>query len=202
MERRQSESGKESEACEASAAKREENGENNGQRPSGGGERTASATPARHAQALGAAESGDCETLRKLLRREPHLAHVVDDDGYTPLHRASYGNHCEVIKLLLDYGVNVNATTNDGWRPLHCAARWGHTGAASLLLDNGADVNAVTNGGITALHLAAGGGNKRLLELLLYHPDIETETKNASGDTAYDIAYRSSPLYKLFQNLV
>ncbi|RWS29098.1 Ankyrin repeat domain-containing protein 49-like protein [Leptotrombidium deliense] len=162
---------------------------------------TDNVTPAEHRKVLTAAETGDTVKLSKYLQRNSELAFVVDCDGYTPLHRASQGNHCDAIKLLLDRGVPVNAQTANGWTALHCASHWKNIEAAALLLDNGADVNALTSGNVTALHLAAAARDRRLLELFLYHPDIDIDIKNDSGDTAYAIAVRNGPFAVMFNNI-
>lgn len=44
---------------------------------------------------------------------------AVDEDGYTPLHRAAYSNNVDIAKILLQHGANVNARTEFEWTPLH-----------------------------------------------------------------------------------
>ncbi len=63
-------------------------------------------------------------------------------------------NSDECIKLLLNYGADVNKTDHDGWTPLMIAAmRWA-TSFQKLLLDAGAEVNMVNPDGDTALMIA------------------------------------------------
>ena len=150
---------------------------------------------------LKAAEDGDLSAVKKCLEINPQSVGAVDSDLYTPLHRSTYNNHIQVMKQLIKSGADVSARTIDGWTPLHCAAKWGHIEAIDLLINCGADINAVSNGGNTALHLAANLNNRPLLELLLHNEDINIHMKNESGDTAYQIAKRSSPLYQLWHYL-
>ncbi|XP_054162692.1 ankyrin repeat domain-containing protein 49-like [Oppia nitens] len=150
---------------------------------------------------LMAAENGDICEVKTCLKIDKSLVHSVDSDLYTPLHRSAYGNHIQVMKLLIDSGANPTARTATGWTPLHSAAQWAHIDAVDLLLNCGADINAVSDGGNTALHLAAKHKKRNLLELLLYNEDIDSLAKNDSGESAYDIAYRASPLYQLWQYL-
>ncbi|GFY42497.1 ankyrin repeat domain-containing protein 49 [Trichonephila inaurata madagascariensis] len=151
---------------------------------------------------LWAAEKNELETMRRLLEEDPNLVNARDNDLYTPLHRASYSNNIEVIKMLLSYDADVSSKTTDGWEALHCACKWDSVEAVSLLLQNGADVNAQTKGHITPLHLAAANASgRRTLELLLWQPYIDPNIKNDAGDTAYDIAYRTGPLGALFEIL-
>ena len=50
-------------------------------------------------QTLEAAENGAINELRELIARDPDLVHAVDDDGYTPLHRAAYNGHTEAAQV-------------------------------------------------------------------------------------------------------
>lgn len=96
---------------------------------------------------LWAAENGELEILQKLLKTQPDLVHAKDSDGYSPLHRAAYGNHISCISLLLSYGAKVTAKTELGWTPLHSACNWNNYNVAARLLAAGADPTALTDGG-------------------------------------------------------
>ena len=75
-------------------------------------------------------------------------------------------NSDECIKLLLNYGADVNKTDDDGWTPLMIAAmRWA-TSFQKLLLDSGAEVNMVNPDGDTALMIAM-DNDVQELELLI-----------------------------------
>lgn len=54
-------------------------------------------------------------------------------------------NKVELIKILLDYNVNVNLKVVNGWNALGAAAIFNELNAAKLLLDNGANVNQLYN---------------------------------------------------------
>jgi ankyrin repeat protein len=62
----------------------------------------------------------------------------------TTLHTAAAYNSLRMARLLLNYGVEVNATDEEGDTPLHIAARKNYVGVTRLLIDHGANVN-VTN---------------------------------------------------------
>ncbi|XP_034236689.1 ankyrin repeat domain-containing protein 49-like [Thrips palmi] len=150
-------------------------------------------------QILSAAEKGKIDVIKLLLQENPELVSSRDQDGYTPLHRASYSNHPEVVKLLLQQGADVNARTCDGWTPLHSACKWNNFNCAALLLDFGSEVNPLTNGGQTPLHLASSHAEAReTLFLLLSNPKISVNIRNKAGELAYDIAHRHCKYYKLF----
>lgn len=96
---------------------------------------------------LWAAENGEIVILRELLTKQPGLVHVQDSDGYTPLHRAAYSNHVDVISYLLSIGANVNTKTQLGWTALHSACNWNNYMAAARLLAADADPGALSDGG-------------------------------------------------------
>ena len=53
---------------------------------------------------LWAAENNKLVEAKELLETDPSLVKSVDKDGYTPLHRASYGDHTEMAELLISKG--------------------------------------------------------------------------------------------------
>ncbi|XP_019732255.1 ankyrin repeat domain-containing protein 49 isoform X2 [Hippocampus comes] len=154
---------------------------------------------------LWAAENNRVSLVHRLLAAEASLVHSSDEDAYTPLHRAAYGNHVDVAAALLAAGSKVNARTVDGWTPLHSACRWGHVTMATLLLHHSADVNAQTNGGLTPLHLAASHSSssktdwRHTLELLLSQRHLKAGLRSNSGESASELARRNGPYHFLFE---
>ena len=66
--------------------------------------------------------------------------HLVDKDGWHPLHWAAFKNHVEAINALLKGGANVNQLDKYYQAsPLWSAARHNHCEAVTALLDAGAD---------------------------------------------------------------
>ncbi|XP_017786257.1 PREDICTED: ankyrin repeat domain-containing protein 49-like [Nicrophorus vespilloides] len=148
---------------------------------------------------LWAAEEGKLEKLKELLKAHPNLVHYKDKDGYTPLHRACYANHLEIVDYLLKMGADIGAKTEMLWEPLHSACQWNHKEIVVKLLQHGADVNALSQGKQTPLHIAASHGScYDTVQVLLMHPYIKPELQNNSNETAYDIARRSSKYYNIF----
>ncbi|XP_076299534.1 ankyrin repeat domain-containing protein 49-like [Lasioglossum baleicum] len=149
---------------------------------------------------LDAAEKGKLEKTRMLITKNPELLESTDNDGYTPLHRACYGNHVEVVEYLLQAGAKINSKTMDDWQPLHSACCWNNVEAAAVLIANGADINAKSKGDQTPLHLvSASSHNSRSLQLLLLHPDTNPLVVNSSGDTPEQIARRTGKYYPMFE---
>ncbi|XP_024871058.1 ankyrin repeat domain-containing protein 49 [Temnothorax americanus] len=149
---------------------------------------------------LSAAEEGNLARIRKLLSKDRLLLDCTDKDGYTPLHRACYGNNVAVVEYLLEAGAKIDAKTQDEWQPLHSACCWNNTECAETLIANGADINAKSKGDQTPLHLvSASSHNSPALQLLLLHPDTNPYLVNSSGDTADQIARRTTKYYPMYE---
>ncbi|XP_026220736.1 protein phosphatase 1 regulatory subunit 12A isoform X4 [Anabas testudineus] len=72
----------------------------------------------------------------------------------TALHVAAAKGYIEVLKVLLQCGVDVDSRDVDGWTPLHAASHWGQEEVCTLLADNMCDMGAVNNVGQTPLDVA------------------------------------------------
>lgn len=86
---------------------------------------------------IDAVETGDTERLKSLLEYSPYMP-IIDNDGMTPLVRASYNGHGETVQVLLEAGADVNSVTNDGKSALMLAKEKGHTPIVELLMEAGA----------------------------------------------------------------
>lgn len=153
-----------------------------------------------HKEILWAANEGQADLVESILMRDITTKDSVDDDGYTPLHRAAYSNNVDIAKILIQYGANVNARTEFQWTPLHSAVKWSNTECAAFLLQHGADVNAISQGQQTALHIAATVSNCRETAMtLMLEPDCNIAALNNSEETAADIARRTGLSYQIFE---
>uniref|UniRef100_A0A8D3AW14 Caskin-2-like n=1 Tax=Scophthalmus maximus TaxID=52904 RepID=A0A8D3AW14_SCOMX len=80
-------------------------------------------------------------------RKEP-----TDSAFTTPLHLAARNGHRDIIRLLLNAGIDINKTAKSG-TALHEASLYGKTEVVRLLLDAGVDVNIRNTYNQTALDI-------------------------------------------------
>ena len=80
--------------------------------------------PDAHKEIIKAARSGDLDTIKALLARDPTLVQTIDRDGSTPPHRAAWKGRQPAVVELLRAGADVGTQNrNEHWgtTPLHAA---------------------------------------------------------------------------------
>uniref|UniRef100_A0A672SDI5 Apoptosis-stimulating of p53 protein 2-like n=1 Tax=Sinocyclocheilus grahami TaxID=75366 RepID=A0A672SDI5_SINGR len=85
---------------------------------------------------------GHCDTTIPECEKEEE--DLPNDEGITALHNAVCAGHAEIVKFLVQFGVNANAADSDGWTPLHCAASCNNVQVCKFLVESGAAVYATT----------------------------------------------------------
>ena len=115
---------------------------------------------------------GSHRSVRELLEKGVDVNYQRENDGWTALIRASYFSYSnnfriDIIRLLIEYGANVNLQDKDGYTALVFASYNGHTEAVKLLLANGADPDLQDNNRRTALMYASHNGHIEIVKLLL-----------------------------------
>ena len=99
----------------------------------------------------------------------------MNQTGKTPLILAVSSQQDEIVKNLLQKGVNVESRCATSKTPLACAVLTGNEAIVSLLLDNGALVDTMS-WGMTPLHEAIRSENPGMVKLILrYNANIETK---------------------------
>lgn len=63
-------------------------------------------------------------------------------NGLSPLHMATQGDHLNCVQLLLQHNAPVDDVTNDYLTALHVAAHCGHYKVAKVIVDKKANPNA------------------------------------------------------------
>jgi ankyrin repeat protein len=101
-----------------------------------------------------ASREGCAEAVVLLLQRDNSTVGVKNKQGQHALGCATSNNHINIVRLLLDHGVDVNTPENDGCTPLMDAVREGYRAMVGLLLDSGADPTlTMLFGNDTAMHM-------------------------------------------------
>ena len=98
------------------------------------------------------------------------------------LEAAENGN-IEMVRQLLDDGVDVNIQNRNGDTALIKSSLKGHTDIIKLLLNHGADPNIKTAYGCNALIWASEKGHTDIVDLLLNH-GTDANIQNINGETA------------------
>ncbi|TSK67281.1 Apoptosis-stimulating of p53 protein 1 [Bagarius yarrelli] len=93
---------------------------------------------------LDASLEGEYDLVQRIIY-EVEDPSTPNDEGITALHNAVCAGHAEIVKFLVQFGVNVNAADSDGWTPLHCAASCNNVQVCKFLVESGAAVFATTH---------------------------------------------------------
>jgi ankyrin repeat protein len=87
----------------------------------------------------------------EILRKHGHDDGKIDIQGCTDqrkgtvLHKAAMNGQCEMLRLLLTCGLNIDAVDDQQSTALHLAVERHHFNALNLLLDNKAAINTTNN---------------------------------------------------------
>jgi len=109
-----------------------------------------------------ASYEGDVEVVEALLNERTELSESI-----FALYIAAQKGHLEVVKTLLDGGVNYNQAMINGETPLCIAAKKGHLEVVEALLEYGAKPNKPMTNGVTPLYIAAEKGHLEVVKTLL-----------------------------------
>ena len=87
----------------------------------------------------------------------------------TPIWNATWNNHIEVVKLLMNSTDNPNAPRHDGFTPIFIAAQKNHIEVVKLLMTSTENPNQPKNDGTTPLTTAAKNNHFEMVHLLAGH---------------------------------
>ncbi|MEM9819424.1 MAG: ankyrin repeat domain-containing protein [Bacteroidota bacterium] len=108
-------------------------------------------------------------------------------DDLTVLLRAIDDGDIDIVRFVLEKGVNVNGQTKRGWTPLLEAVDEGDANIVQLLLEKGAKPNLGTKAKWTPLHEAADEGSADITRLLI-KAGADIQLKDKHGRTAFMVA--------------
>ncbi|XP_069132753.1 myotrophin-like [Argopecten irradians] len=109
-----------------------------------------------------AIQNGDIARVNELLKQGADVNEVTN--SRTPLHFAADYGQCEVIKILLEKGADINAPDKYDITPLLAAIFEEHTECVELLIKEGASTNGKTPDGQSYYEAATTDSIKAILK--------------------------------------
>ena len=134
---------------------------------------------------LWAARHGQEKTAAKLLGERRN--HQAKCDYGTPLCVAAEMGHEEIVKLLLEEGIDVDAQGGEYGNALQAASCGGHKQIVKLVLQKGADTTKRSNKGWTPLYSAARNGHLDGV-MLLVEKGVDTSVSSNTGCAPLNVA--------------
>lgn len=89
--------------------------------------------------------------------------------GCTPLFRVAMKQNMPLLKLLLEWGADIDKCESGGHTPLAICVVYRNMNAMKALIEAGAAVNFPNTDRCTPLAIAAGAGFGRVVEILIKH---------------------------------
>lgn len=133
----------------------------------------------------GAVQGGKLETVKYLIEQAGANVDARQYDLATPIFRAAFLGHLEIVKYLHRKGADFNATSADGKNPLWHAAKQGHADVVEYLVRNGADVeNQDYVMGTNPLQAAASSGQLDVVKILLQIGNAQLDVLDHDGSNA------------------
>uniref|UniRef100_A0A6N2LST4 Uncharacterized protein n=1 Tax=Salix viminalis TaxID=40686 RepID=A0A6N2LST4_SALVM len=133
-----------------------------------------------------------CVTARKILEKEKKLTKTTDENGWSPLHYATYFS-ISAVKALLECDASatyITETTEKKRTAPHIAAIQGHVNAMKEIVSRCPDCcDLVDNRGWNALHYAVATQNSNAFKECLRIPELErlTTEKDDKGNTPFHL---------------
>lgn len=102
------------------------------------------------------AKRGDLELMELLVSMgAPYFEPSEDNVGMSPIHWACTEGRLEVVRFLVERGVNINVTDTSGCTPLLIAAQYGQADVAAFLIKKKADTSILDKNKDSAMNWAA-----------------------------------------------
>ncbi|EGW34557.1 uncharacterized protein SPAPADRAFT_135083 [Spathaspora passalidarum NRRL Y-27907] len=138
-----------------------------------------------------ACKFGDYKTLEFLLSSTQNIKQLVnqqDVEGLFPLHVVSRSGHYKLIKLLIQYGAEINQLDGfNKWTPIFYASSEGHVKTTQELMKFGAKLNIIDEDGYNVLYYCVVEGHIDVVnELLSHYSTIQSVDDKQHPEAAND----------------
>eukprot|EP01103_Thecamoeba_quadrilineata_P005604 TRINITY_DN15378_c0_g1_i1.p1 TRINITY_DN15378_c0_g1~~TRINITY_DN15378_c0_g1_i1.p1 ORF type:complete len:793 (-),score=151.24 TRINITY_DN15378_c0_g1_i1:143-2521(-) len=158
-----------------------------------------------------AASNGHVRGVFALLEHRDLDLYATTNERSTVLHYLARNNpkdllieslYRELVSLVIERGIFVNAQNKQGESPLHSACLRGNFIAAEILLDHNSNCNLLANSGETPLHYAVRVGNQELVKKLTTF-GADPRIPSLLGQTPIDVAseYNQLEILELLSNV-
>ena len=114
---------------------------------------------------VNAVMNNDCKYILEYIKEND--IDVVDAKLENLLHKAARNDNVEVVKMLIELNVDVNAHNRHLDTPLHLAIISKNLSVFNVLLENKARINIKNKKNVSPIHLAAASGKVKMLNALL-----------------------------------
>lgn len=141
-----------------------------------------------------AVKNNDIIAVNALLKENVN-PNFVDEEGYSPLHRAVLNNNLDVVNVLLSYKdidteiklpyeASVDNWYLGGATPLLVASYTGNADIVNALIEAGSDIRAKDDiDGATTIHIASANGNNEVINILLNKDNTLINEADSMKDT-------------------
>lgn len=141
---------------------------------------------------LRAVEEGSTDVVRVMINPQWEVnLFTLDEDNRTLLHGAAENGQTEILEILHEKGLQVDARDMIGMTPFHAACKSGTLEAARYLLKIGADSSIKDKYGRTPFTVAFQYGQTELMDL------CKTEGTNSLADSAQNTRPEDLPVWSL-----
>ncbi|KAF8771011.1 Serine/threonine-protein phosphatase 6 like protein [Argiope bruennichi] len=110
---------------------------------------------------------GKLEIVKMLSELKRINIHDKANDGLSLLHIAAQFGRLDIMKYLIEKGIDISSENDAGTKSIHFAARDGHKDIVQFLLDLDPNGKHLTVDGYTPVHYAVLGGHTDILKFLI-----------------------------------
>ena len=127
----------------------------------------------------------------KYLKEQGTDIRTSDEDGVTPLHRATRCGRLDVVKDLIEQGADIKISDNNGSTPLHWAAQYGKLDIVKYLISQDNDIEVRDKNGDTPIQCASQHKQRNIVKYLV-EKGADIKTTDKYGNTILQTAFRQN----------